>query len=469
MENIYTNYTDYRSQLNFRNENNVNVDIQKPTSVNTKERYIIKFKFNATNSEIEKIHNLIPSLNGTIRHKMSHVFKGLSVDFAERFSGDYFNNFHWIDSIHRTGYHHPHQVQKTDSWLWGLDRMDGLLDEKYVFGGTGKGVNIYVIDSGVDGNHPEFDDRVIQEFKVGARQTEQSDCSGHGTHVAGIIAGINTGLAKEAMIYSMKILECGKVASDDDIISAMEWIVEHHQKPAIVNWSMGPSENSLSSIQGSPLADAIAAIIANNIHFVASAGNDGIDGCVNTPITLPNVISVGASTKQDERWSKSNYGRCVKFYAPGENIVSARPGNGYVAMSGTSMAAPFVTGLVALNLEKNPSLTPGEMIRLLNQNKFLSENQNSLTIPSAPDVPKVGDPSYSRNFLRLSVVGTVAPDGYIQVFKWNVPSLYFSIGCISVASVCFLLALYFTISVVRRSLREKYEKIEKAKTSKFQY
>ena len=165
---------------------------------------------------------------------------------------------------------------------------------------------------------------------------------GHGTHVAGIIAGATFGVAKEANLYPVRIFGCSGGASFSSILTAIDWVAANHIKPAVVNISAGG--------MGTVLNTAVENIIRKQlVPVVVAAGNSNFDACNYSPSGAPAAITVAATGNLDGRAGFSNYGACVDIFAPGVNISSAihRNDTGSVLLSGTSMAAPVVTGAIA--------------------------------------------------------------------------------------------------------------------------
>lgn len=166
--------------------------------------------------------------------------------------------------------------------------------------------------------------------------------------MASIIAGTNVGVAKLANIKAVRILDCDGQGTNSDLISAIHWVLGNYKKPAVINLSVGgPPSRAVD--------EAVALALAENIPVVVAAGNGKIDACNLSPSNSTGAITVAASTERDERARFSNYGPCVDIFAPGVGILTAvdfsRDPSGWSFASGTSMAAPFVTGVIAQILE----------------------------------------------------------------------------------------------------------------------
>ena len=318
---------------------------------------------------------------------------------------------------------------------WGLDRIDQRdlpLSGSYSYTATGAGVKAYIVDSGIKADHVEFTGRVANGWSY--RSASQStldtwraslgscktptppdtyvasehpfdvdvfdytstpsdvgspDNHGHGTHVAGTVGGTNTGVAKGVTLVPVRVLNsCGEGISSM-LLAGLDWILADHQlgEPAVVNMSIG-----FASSDG-PIDAKIRELMAEGIIVVAAAGNKGTSACSTTPAGTLGTISVGASTSSDAEASWSNYGRCVDMYAPGQNITSAwnyegSIDNPYSTISGTSMAAPHVAGVVARYLQgvTTTSTTETEAWSWLDANMTTGKISRSHSFPPSGEV-----------------------------------------------------------------------------------
>jgi subtilisin family serine protease len=235
---------------------------------------------------------------------------------------------------------------------WGLDRINQPtlpLDSSYDYKRTGKGVEVYVVDSGINNSHSDFAGRIGQgAYRATLGSTE--DCNGHGTHVSGTVAGSSYGVAKEATIIPVRVAGCTGDLSLSDVIAAYEWVIENHADadPAVVNISLGGAKSSLENLY-------IQEMIDDGLVVVVAAGNDYSSACNYSPSSAPNAITVAASTIIDTDATYSNIGSCVDIFAPGSSITSAWIGSSSTSntIDGTSMASPHVAGAAALVLEKD--------------------------------------------------------------------------------------------------------------------
>ncbi|HEU6453592.1 MAG TPA: S8 family serine peptidase [Gemmatimonadaceae bacterium] len=261
---------------------------------------------------------------------------------------------------------------------WGLDRMDEHaypLDGRFTYGATGSGVNVYVIDGGVRLTHEEFGGRA--HFAFDAFGGSGTDCQGHGTHVAGTIAGGTYGVAKKANIYSVKVLDCYGNSELSKIVAGVDWVTGHRKLPAVANMSLGSVANSIFD-------DFVRKSIASGVTYVVSAGNDNSNACNQSPARVSEVITVASTDPNDYRSSWSNYGSCVDIFAPGNSITSAFNTSDYATrvMGGTSMAAPHVAGAAALYLSAHPSASPSSVQSALLSNSTYGYVKNASGSPN---------------------------------------------------------------------------------------
>jgi subtilisin family serine protease len=282
---------------------------------------------------------------------------------------------------------------------WALDRVDQRtdpLDLTYNYTATGRGVNIYIIDTGIWTANPEFGGRAFEATATSSGSYNSSTCNGHGTGVAGVAGGATVGLARQAKLYSVRVFPCTGGADLSDVIQGVDWVTSHAIKPAVANLSLG------GDALYSALNDAVSQSIRQGIVYTAGAGNSSLDSCRTSPQGAAGIINVGASISTDNPAAWSNYGSCLSFYAPGEGVRTLWNGidssgnpNTYTYASGTSFSGPFGAGAAALYLETHPTASPAEVKDALIQNTTTGVINNL--------------PSTSPNRLLYTQLGSVPP------------------------------------------------------------
>lgn len=244
-----------------------------------------------------------------------------------------------------------------DTIDWGTDRIQA--PATWSKGYTGKGVKVAIVDTGVS-THTDL------AIAGGANFTDYTssyqDDNGHGTHVAGIAAAKNdgtgiVGAAPDALLYSVKVLGGDGSGYLSDVIAGVDWAIANDMD--IVNLSLGMTTDSFA------LHQIVDQAYSRDVLVVAAAGNSGTStgtgDTVNYPAKYSSVIAVGATDSSDLRASFSSTGPDVEMAAPGSGVTSTYLNGQYVKMSGTSMAAPYVTGQLALLKEAYPAMTAGEL------------------------------------------------------------------------------------------------------------
>ncbi|WP_405900533.1 S8 family peptidase [Streptomyces sp. NBC_00727] len=247
---------------------------------------------------------------------------------------------------------------------WGLDRIDqtGTAgDNAYTYpDSAGEGVTAYVIDTGVRTTHEEFGGRASSGFDAVDNDDSADDGNGHGTHVAGTIAGSTYGVAKKAKVVAVRVLDDSGSGTTEQVVAGIDWVTENHQGPSVANMSLGGGADEA-------LDAAVQKAIASGVTFAVAAGNESSDAGEGSPSRVPEAITVASSTVDDEQSSFSNYGSVVDIYAPGSDITSSwnDSDTGSNTISGTSMATPHVVGAAAVYLAGHPDATPAEVATAL--------------------------------------------------------------------------------------------------------
>ncbi|MBN1609788.1 MAG: S8 family serine peptidase [Polyangiaceae bacterium] len=325
------------------------------------DQYIVVFKPGVTRGRTAQAVNSVAqsirqAYGATVQRTYRHALDGMAVKLSQA-------DLERLKQDSRVVYVVPDGIAvAVDEQLdptWGLDRVDQRnlpLDQTYSYLGTGQGVHAYVIDTGIYAEHTEFAGRVAEGTDIVDGDSDPDDCYGHGTHVSGTILGTTYGLAKEATLHGVRVLDCGGSGTWSDVVAGIDWVTANHIAPAVANMSLGGGFNQAVN-------DAVAGSIAAGVTYAIAAGNSSADACGYSPASTPEALTVAASDVSDTRASFSNYGSCVDIFAPGVDVTSAFIGSPDATQtwSGTSMATPHVAGAVALILGGNPEATPQDV------------------------------------------------------------------------------------------------------------
>ncbi|MFE2167030.1 S8 family peptidase [Streptomyces sp. NPDC059447] len=278
---------------------------------------------------------------------------------------------------------------------WGLDRIDQRalpLNQSYTYPDkAGEGVTAYIIDTGVRITHQDLGGRASYGYDAIDNDNTAQDGHGHGTHVAGTVAGNTYGVAKKAKIVGVRVLDNNGSGTTAQVVAGIDWVTRNAVKPAVANMSLGGGADSA-------LDTAVRNSIASGITYGVAAGNESTDASTKSPARVAEAITVGATTNTDAKASYSNYGSILDIFAPGSSITSSW-GTGDTAtntISGTSMATPHVVGAAALYLSQNPASTPAQV-------------RDGLVNAATPNVvtgPGTGSPN---RLLYVGTGGTVPP------------------------------------------------------------
>jgi subtilisin family serine protease len=341
-------------------------------------------------------HLLTARYGGTVRH-VYRSRPGFAVDLSEdrarRLATDPAVDFVHADVIGSTTDTMIQGPPNPSTPSWGLDRIDTrtrVYDNSYSYVSNGAGVHVYVIDTGIRTTHADFFGRASHGWDFVQGNADASDCTGHGTHVAGTAAGAaKHSVAKIAEVVSLRAINCNGNYLTTDVIAAVDWVTSNAIKPAVVNMSLGglvicEPYAPVTCVLDEWFEGAVNDSIDSGVVYAVSAGNDGFSACGKTPAKFPRVITVASTASTDTRPTSSNYGSCVDIFAPGEGITSLdfNSDTGTTTMSGTSMASPHVAGMAAVILGAYPDASPEWVTQAI-----LSDATRDVVNDPRPDTP----------------------------------------------------------------------------------
>ncbi|MFJ6750109.1 MULTISPECIES: S8 family serine peptidase [unclassified Streptomyces] len=283
---------------------------------------------------------------------------GLSEDEAKQLAAD-----PAVDKVVQNKKFHIDATQDNPP-SWGLDRIDQADtagDKKYKYpDSAGEGVTAYVIDTGVRTTHKDFEGRASSGFDAVDGDDDANDGNGHGTHVAGTIAGKAHGVAKKAKIVAVRVLDDQGSGTTEQVVAGIDWVTKNHKGPSVANMSLGGGADEA-------LDAAVKKAIDAGVTFAVAAGNESSDAGQGSPSRVKEAITVASSTDKDEQSDFSNFGKVVDLYAPGSDITSDwnESDDATNTISGTSMATPHVVGAAAVYLSGHKDAKPDAVSKAL--------------------------------------------------------------------------------------------------------
>jgi subtilisin family serine protease len=298
--------------------------------------YIVVFK-DGTSS------NARFSVTGSTGVEPTYVYSAVVHGFAARLSPAQLNAIRHNPNVAYVEQDQVYTIETTQSPVtWGLDRIDQRnlpLSNSYTYNTTASTVRAYIIDTGIQANHPQFGTRAsaVYDYAGGSG----ADCNGHGTHVAGTIGSTTYGVAKGVLLRGVRVLDCNGSGSTSAIVAGIDWVRVNAIHPAVANMSLGGGLSSTLNTAATNLANS-------GVFLAVAAGNENQNACNVSPASASGTLTVAASTSTDAKASYSNWGGCVDVYAPGSSITSTWINSGTNTISGTSMASPHAAGVGAL-------------------------------------------------------------------------------------------------------------------------
>ncbi|KAI0509184.1 peptidase S8/S53 domain-containing protein [Xylaria bambusicola] len=393
--------------------------------------YIIKFKDHVTAASASEHHSWVQKIHGERENERMELRKRGQIplidDVVDVFTGlkhtlkigTGFLGYagHFDDAVIEEVRKHPDveyiekdqivyalETPETEkSAPWGLARIShretlnfGTYNKYLYAADGGEGVDVYVIDTGTNIDHVDFEGRA-KWGKTIPKGDEDEDGNGHGTHCSGTVAGKKYGVAKKAHVYAVKVLRSNGSGSMSDVMSGVEWAAEAHmeQVEAAKNGKRkgfkGSTANmSLGGGKSPSLDQAVNAAVSAGLHFAVAAGNDNADACNYSPAAAEKAITVGASALDDSRAYFSNYGKCVDIFGPGLSIQSTWIGSNHAinTISGTSMASPHLCGLTAYFLSLQPASDSDYGMAAITPEKMKSNMLSIATKGALSEIPE---------------------------------------------------------------------------------
>jgi len=315
---------------------------QRPSPHVVPGQYIVVFRGEVANP-VDLARRLVNLHGGSLRHTYTRALRGFAAGLSDAAVAALRQN-PLVASVEPDQEVHTAGTQQMDANgdPWGLDRIDQRalpLSGTYTYTSTGAGVHVYLIDTGIWTPHPEFQGRADNVYD--AFGLDGMDCDGHGTAVAGVVGAATYGVAKGVFLHGVRVyFTCGGLGLLSDVIAGVDWVTANHLSPAVANISvsLAPSSAFTTSVHN---------LWNSGVFVTTPAANHNADACLEAG-GASGAFTVAASTNTDAKADFSNWGTCVSVYAPGAGIKTTTLGGMTTTLSGTSFAAPHVTGVAAL-------------------------------------------------------------------------------------------------------------------------
>jgi len=332
-------------------------------------RYIVVFRPSVARPA-EEAQQLVDRLGGLPFRLYQTALKGFAVANLSPSALAALRAHPAVAYVEEDGLNYPNDVQflPLDNFSyqyssgWGLDRMDeraAMFNGQRQFFARGTGVHVYIIDSGIRGDHEQFAGRLGDGITFTSGYgipggNPYDDQLPHGTLAASVAAGTTYGAAPGATIHSIRIDDEHEGAYSSDIVAGLDAVAQIAVKPAVANLSYGGIPSAFS------IRDAIEGVVRSGVAFTKAAGNDSTDALEDRGNRAAGAIIVGASDRFDTPASFGNTGSLLALFAPGVSVRVATNSSstGTALASGTSLAAPYVAGVAAAVLEREPAATP---------------------------------------------------------------------------------------------------------------